>query len=158
MNSKPLKRDLEYFTWSLVSVTSFNLRMRLSLGLRLIIVLPVYCIITSYKTLIYERKPNKTDYNATHLIVSNTIKKIVWWFRKSFSKPITNGDVSASSIAPNFSFEHPLSGNRRNVFSAYDCLSNSVLSLIEAIGSCAISRNFKENCWQRGKHTNSACV
>lgn len=109
-----------------------------------------------------KEKPNKTDYNATHLIVSNTIKKIVCWFRKSFSKPITNGDVSASSIAPNFSFEHPLSGNRRNVFSAYDCLSNIVLPLIrqviEAIGSCAYSRNFKENCWQRGKHMNSACV
>lgn len=86
-----------------------------------------------------KEKPNKTDYNATHLIVSNTIKKIGWRFRKSFSKPITNGDVSASSIAPNFSFEHPLSGNRRKVFSAYDYLSNIVLSLIrqviEAIGS-----------------------
>lgn len=137
--------------------------MRLSLGLRLILVLPVYCIIMSYKTHIYERKPNKTDYNATHLIVSNNIKKIGWRFRKSFSKPITNGDVSASSIAPNFSFELPLSGNRRNVFSAYyDCLSNNVLSLIrqviEAIGSCAISRNFKGNCWQSGKHMNSVCV
>lgn len=110
-----------------------------------------------------KENPHKTDYNETHLIVSNTIKKIGWCFRKSFSKPITNGDVSASSIAQNFSFEHPLSGNRRNVFSAYDCLSNNVLSLIrqviEAIGSCAISRNFKENyCWQRGKHMNSACV
>lgn len=158
MNSKPLNRDLEYVTLSLVSVTSFNLRMRLSLGLRIIIVLPVYCIIMSYKTLIYERKTQKNRlqcntfdsfqyHQEDWLVVSQILLKAYYQRRCFCFLNRTEFLIWASAVGK----------STKRIFCLW-LFVKIVLSPIEAIGSCAISRNFKENCWQRGKHMNSACV